>query len=458
MSTSASAAAPAAWSHPIVAAPDHCLWVIFGFLDLPDLASIASCCRRWVAIVSTGMPSTEAALTQPYSDPPADQDDQGNPIREEGVDSAPLPFLVAVCASPLARKHLSYLDMDRMSRLTHADRGLIADSLPMLRSFYAFFDTRAQLPEAMKLQTLVALPPWRFPAGLTSLDLRSNGLEEAHARALVSGLSQLRALTQLTLRLHSTFSIDPLVNLPLERLILDASLSMDTVSALRAMPSLTDLAIHGLQLPSFEDCVAALAADPAPRLLELGLRAASLTDGLAESLTKFTTLTALSPGRVKCSRMDWLPSLVNLRTVELKTASSRETGCGPDAFVAAFRASVQLTNLNLSHPDLASDHMARLLRFLPALRNFALDSCASLESLRCFAEAPQLSVSLESLCLSASVKYDSQELLHFTALRNLKSLSLFSVLRKPVDAALIASFQPPSVRMPALASFYCSNN
>ena len=106
MAASAASVFLSASPAPMVAASDHCLWESFGWLDLRDLASIAACCCRWTRIVYTDMPSVASSLTQPYADPPAEQDDQGNSMREADFDPAPLPFWLR-CVPPVSRGSIS---------------------------------------------------------------------------------------------------------------------------------------------------------------------------------------------------------------------------------------------------------------------------------------------------------------------------------------------------------------
>lgn len=134
-----------------------------------------------------------------------------------------------------------------------------------------------------------------------------------------------------------------------------------------------------------------------------------------------------------------LPLLRSLTVAPLGVSPS-SAGAWWMGFAAALPLCPQLTSLTLSSPALTDEHLSAILRAAPQLKSLRVTK-ASLVSLRCFAETPHLSHTLQELQLGRSSGCIAPaELVHLQPLHALRSL-VVQCLSAPPSGELSA--KPP---------------
>ena len=171
-------------------------------------------------------------------------------------------------------------------------------------------------------------------------------------------------------------------------------------------------------------------------------------------LVRLPTLTTLDLYYIaNCARLDFLPQLALLSTLELYCHNGADQWHIPaDALLSSLALCNGLTELTLTC-GFRSAHWSGLFAKLTKLRK--LEICrGELDTLMCFAAGP-ITQSLEDLIIqNLELTLPPAEISHLYALRRLSHLILNCCFSSAVDAETCDSLSPPTPVLPALANLF----
>ena len=391
----------------------HALDSVFDFLSLDDLSRVMAVSPSW----------WEAIRAMPCA---------------RLVTSCSLSRLVPLCSSTLS-KHVHRVVDAAKSELTCEALYIVALRMPQLISLQCSI-----LPsQATKLI---------LPHKLETLDLDLRNLTEAPINAIIKGISQLKALVTLRLRLPSLLPAISFAPLAAVESLQDLELVASTVSQptdahvdqLRSLPRLRRMAVDKLSNQS----LTRLLRTP-HSLAWVEIATVDPVDAVASAaLAALSSLQVLTAGQ--CTDIGFLTQLVQLRSLSLHMQHPWPAAITADAVIDGLSCCTQLVELILTAP-LNCKHLRVLLPRLPLLVVLWLWHMRELESLECFSSGPigtQLRALKISHCNNAGLH--SSELKHLTGLKALEELVLGRSFVEALTPLELFFLTPPITVMPQL--------
>ena len=404
---------------------------VFAYLQLPELATITAVCRCWSAAAGKGKARGVTLQLR--------QDEQPS-LYSCRLSSPLLRHVTGLCISRFSFDQVSPLFA--LPNLVHLDVALEEEQVDGSAGQWRLLPSQLQsltvrLPAKMKKK--VGPRAWK---------------------ALFAALADWPTLTELDCGC-STWLLSSAVTFrnlpPLTSLKLSMALTLDHLAAIKQLPSLRTLSVHGGHWNASELSVLCRPPHRLQQLEEIDLSATAVDDQRMAELVTLKGLTNLQPRTLTASALSMSPQLKRLHAVR-PNSDLLYSETGRTQLFAMLRQCASLTCLHLQQEImwLSDAAMQGLFAAVPGLRVLQLQECA-VPSLRFLSHAPLLEKLELTKCTAMAPKVLA-ELGPLTPQLRVLRVHECKCVHLAKENLLLRLLQPPgSGLLPHLQTFEYSN-